>query len=201
MSIKPVRAAGITDTTGALLGQSRVRRRPRNTVKNDVFEHFLNSLRKIHMNRSTRGRHGVGRRYTGGPTKGSAAGGASVYNLRLPTEGLRQGHGPVGYTLAAPAADPFVGPLVYPRSTPGRPPPDPRPNPVDRFICYLPVFLRMMWKTSFFTVFRGLRRTRLSSNRAPVVSVMRAAWTGLIDTSWVLDTRQQQRRNMCSKMI
>ena len=59
MSIKPVRAARVTDTTGALLGQSRVRRRPRNTVKNDVFEHFLNSLRKIHMNRSTRGRHGV----------------------------------------------------------------------------------------------------------------------------------------------
>ena len=26
-------------------------------------------------------------------TGGSAAGGASLYNLRLPTEGLRQGHG------------------------------------------------------------------------------------------------------------
>ena len=37
MSIKPVRAARITDTTGALLGASRLRRRPRNTVKNDVF--------------------------------------------------------------------------------------------------------------------------------------------------------------------
>ena len=39
MSIKPVRAAGITDTTGALLGDSRRRRRPQNTVKTDVFEH------------------------------------------------------------------------------------------------------------------------------------------------------------------
>ena len=28
-----------TDTTGALLGESRGRRRQRNTVKNDVFEH------------------------------------------------------------------------------------------------------------------------------------------------------------------
>ena len=34
MSIKPVRAARVTDTTGAPLGESRVRRRPRNTVKN-----------------------------------------------------------------------------------------------------------------------------------------------------------------------
>ena len=32
------------------------------------------------------GRNGVG-------TGGSAAGGARLYNLRLPTEGLRQGHG------------------------------------------------------------------------------------------------------------
>ena len=53
MSIKPVRAARITDTTGALLGASRLRRRPRNTVKHDVFEHFLNILRKIHINLST----------------------------------------------------------------------------------------------------------------------------------------------------
>ena len=52
MSIKPVRAARITDTTGALLGESRVRRRPRNTVKNDVFEHFSNIQRKIHKNLS-----------------------------------------------------------------------------------------------------------------------------------------------------
>ena len=52
MSIKPVRAARITDTTGALLGESRVRRRPRNTVKNDVFEHFSNIQRKIHINLS-----------------------------------------------------------------------------------------------------------------------------------------------------
>ena len=39
MSIKPVRAACITDTMGALLGESRIRRRPRNIVKHDVFEH------------------------------------------------------------------------------------------------------------------------------------------------------------------
>ena len=39
MSIKLVRAARVTDTTGALLGESRGHRRPRNTVKNDVFEH------------------------------------------------------------------------------------------------------------------------------------------------------------------
>ena len=102
MSIKPVRAARITDTTGALLGESRGRRKPRNTVKHDVFEHFLNILRKIHINLSTgfgrgstRGRHGVDTGYPRGRTKGSAAGAASVYNLRLPTEGLRQGHGPV----------------------------------------------------------------------------------------------------------
>ena len=62
MSIKPVRAARITDTTGALLDESRVGRRPRNTVKNDVFEHFLNILRKIHINLST----GFGRRSTRG---------------------------------------------------------------------------------------------------------------------------------------
>ena len=55
---------------------------------------FLNIQRKklgryIYIRRpdSTGGRPGVYR--------GSAAGGASVYNLRLPTEGLRQGHGPV----------------------------------------------------------------------------------------------------------
>ena len=62
MSIKPVRATRITDTTGALLGASHVRRRPRNTVKTDVFEHFLNILRKIHINLST----GFGRGSGGG---------------------------------------------------------------------------------------------------------------------------------------
>ena len=40
MSIKPVRAARITDTTDALLDESRVRRHPRNTVKHDVFPHI-----------------------------------------------------------------------------------------------------------------------------------------------------------------
>ena len=37
-------------------------------------------------------RAGVDTGYTRGSTKGSAAGAASVYNLRLPTEGLRQGN-------------------------------------------------------------------------------------------------------------
>ena len=62
MSIKLVRAARITDTTGALLGESRGRRKPRNTVKHDVFEHLLNILRKIHIHLST----GFGRGSTGG---------------------------------------------------------------------------------------------------------------------------------------
>ena len=59
--------------------------------------------------------------------KGSAAPGRSPYNPGA-------GHGPVSlpeafggnrrlYTLAAPAADPFVGPRVYPR-----------PKRVDRFL-------------------------------------------------------------------
>ena len=80
MSIKPVRAARITDTTGALLGESRGRRRPRNTVKHDVFEHFW----KDTYNSVDRIRAGVGRRYPRGPTKGSAAGAASVYPARGP---------------------------------------------------------------------------------------------------------------------
>ena len=62
MLIKPVRAARITDTTGALLGESRGRRKPRNTVKHNVFEHFLNILRKIHIHPST----GFDRGSTGG---------------------------------------------------------------------------------------------------------------------------------------
>ena len=37
-----------------------------------------------------RGGNGVGTR---SPQAGAAAGAASLYNLRLPTEGLRQGHG------------------------------------------------------------------------------------------------------------
>ena len=60
------------------------------------------------------------------------------------------GHGPVSlpeafggnrrlYTLAAPAADPFVGPPV-----------DPRPNPPDRFICILRWMFEKCSKTSFF---------------------------------------------------
>ena len=43
-------------------------------------------------------------------TGGSAAGGARLYNLRLPSEGLRQGHGLVGrrpdLRATAHAADP-----------------------------------------------------------------------------------------------
>ena len=60
---------------------------------------FLNIQRKklgryIYIRRpdSTWGRPGVDTGYPRGPTKGSAAGAASVYNLRLPTEGLRQGN-------------------------------------------------------------------------------------------------------------
>ena len=65
MSIKLVRAARITDTTGALLGASRLRRRPRNTVKNDVFHIMRNHAGikyKRHKNLST----GFGRGSTGG---------------------------------------------------------------------------------------------------------------------------------------
>ena len=40
-----------------------------------------------------RGGDGGGRGGEGVRTTRSAAGGASLYNLRLPTEGLRQGHG------------------------------------------------------------------------------------------------------------
>ena len=38
MSIKPVRAARVTDTTGALLGASHVRRRPHETRRGDSFQ-------------------------------------------------------------------------------------------------------------------------------------------------------------------
>ena len=37
----------------------------------------------------------MGRGWGGGPPTRSAAGAARLYNLRLPTEGLRQGHGHV----------------------------------------------------------------------------------------------------------
>ena len=50
MSIKPVCAARITDTTGALLGASRIRRRPRNTVKNDVFHIMHNHAGRSKLN-------------------------------------------------------------------------------------------------------------------------------------------------------
>ena len=54
------------------------------------------------------------------------------------------------YTLAPPAADPFVGPRVYPVSTPCRPPPESGRQIFMSFIFYLPPWLCMMWKTSFF---------------------------------------------------
>ena len=50
MSIKPVRAARITDTTSALLDASHVRRRPRNTVKNDVFHIMRNHAGRENIN-------------------------------------------------------------------------------------------------------------------------------------------------------
>ena len=50
MSIKLVRAARITDTTGALLDASHVRRRPRNTVKNDVFHIVRNHAGRLNVN-------------------------------------------------------------------------------------------------------------------------------------------------------
>ena len=62
-----------------------------------------------------------------------------------------------------------------------RSPPLPPTLLVDRFICIYQAFCAGCSKTLFFAVFRGLRRPRLSPNRAPVVSVMRAARTGLID--------------------
>ena len=130
------------------------------------------------------------------PSLGSAARGVALtirapatrtFPCRRPSVGNRR-----LYTLAPPAADPFVGPRVYPVSTPCRPPPESGRQIFMSFIFYLPPWLCMMWKTSFFTVFRGLRRRRLAPNRAPVVSVMRAARTGLIDISFVLGTEVAQ---------
>ena len=57
------------------------------------------------------------------------------------------------YTLAAPAADPFVGPRGYPVSTPCRPRVDLRPNPRDRFICYLVGFCARCGKHRFLQCF------------------------------------------------
>ena len=123
------------------------------------------------------------------PEKGSAAPGRSPYN-----PGAGHAHVPLPEAFGwcpkviyarRPCRRPFCWtagiPRVDPRSTPAR------IRSTDFYVVYQ-FFLRMMWKTSFFTVFRGLRRRRLASNRAPVVSVMRAARTGLIDISWVLGT-------------
>ena len=50
MSIKPVRAARITDTTGTL---SWTPKATKHCKKTDVFEHFSNTQRKMHINLST----------------------------------------------------------------------------------------------------------------------------------------------------
>ena len=50
------------------------------------------------------------------------------------------------YTLAAPAADPFVGPRGYPVSTPGRP----QVESGRRMYMYRPSFLRWMFKNIVF---------------------------------------------------
>ena len=83
MSIKLVHAARITDTTGALLDESRVRRRPRNTVKNDVF-HIARKKTLVDDKKSVdRIRAGVDQGSGARPPKGSAAGAASVYLIAV----------------------------------------------------------------------------------------------------------------------
>ena len=74
MSIKPVRAARVTDATGALLGESRGRRRPRNTVKKTMFSTSRAKKLVDNINLST----GFGR--------GSGGGRAQVHQ-----KGRRQG--------------------------------------------------------------------------------------------------------------
>ena len=74
--------------------------------------------------------------------------------------------------------------LLDPRYTPGRP----QVESGRQIYMYLAQDVQKMFKNIVFVVFRGLRRTRLSANRVPVVSAMRAARTGLIDISWVLCT-------------
>ena len=85
------------------------------------------------------------------------------------------------YTLAAPAADPFVGPRVYPRPSPAR------IRSTDLYVSCAGCSINVQ-KHRFLQCFVafGVHDFRLTGR--PVVSVMRAARTGLIDVSWVLGT-------------
>ena len=81
------------------------------------------------------------------------------------------------YTLAAPAADPFVGPRGYPRPTPAR------IRPTDLYVSCAGCSKNVQ-KHRFLQCFVAFG----VHDRVPVVSVLRAARTGLIDISWVLGT-------------
>ena len=81
------------------------------------------------------------------------------------------------YTLAAPAADPFVGPRVYPVSTPAR------IRSTDLYVSCAGCSKNVQ-KHRFLQCFVAFG----VHDRVPVVSVMRAARTGLIDISSVLGT-------------
>ena len=81
------------------------------------------------------------------------------------------------YTLAAPAADPFVRPRGYPRPTPDQ------IRPTDLYVSCAGCS-RKVQKHRFLQCFVAFG----VHDRVPVVSVMRAARTGLIDISWVLGT-------------
>ena len=76
------------------------------------------------------------------------------------------------YTLAAPAADPFVGPRGYPRPTPAR------IRPTDLYVSCAGCSKNVQ-KHRFLQCFV----TFGVHDRVPVVSVTRAARTGLIDIS------------------
>ena len=69
-------------------------------------------------------------------SKGSAAGAATVYNLRLPSEGLRQGHGPVaGARNLIVRASPGCRRPLFRRSV----------ACVTKGVCVVPVVARL-WK-------------------------------------------------------
>ena len=95
------------------------------------------------------------------------------------------GHGPV----SLPEAFGWQPKVIYARRPCRRPPPpDPRPNPVDRCICNVYVSCagcsKNVQKHRFLQCFVAFG----VHDRVPVVSVMRAARTDLIDISWVLGT-------------
>ena len=92
MSIKPVRAARITDTTGALLGASRVRRRPRNTVKNDVFHIMRNHAGRKNINKIKICQKSVDRIRPGVYRGSNKRQGARAYITFGYQPGLRQGN-------------------------------------------------------------------------------------------------------------